>query len=95
MKPVSLDVIAQFVAKDFFADRPGSEADRHELASRIETALRAAVGEEREACAAICDHREQLWRSTEESADKPAQLRNEARSRSIEAAWLSDAIRAR
>jgi len=77
------------VAKMIAAECVGKSAE--EIAVRIEIALRV----EREECASICDHREQLWRNTEESAEKPPHLRGEARQRSIEAAWIGDAIRAR
>jgi hypothetical protein len=94
MKPAP-SVVARFVADDYFAAHdPSASADaRMALATRVETALRAAIAEEREACAALCDKRAELWQRTEATATTP--LRADARSRSVEAAFIGDAIRAR
>jgi len=96
MKP-SPARIAAFVAGDFLKAHPSLDAQalRDELAHRIETALRGAIGEEREACAVLCDARRMLWASTEEKSGNPEELRREGRARSNEAAYLADAIRAR
>ena len=96
MKP-SPATVAAFVASDFLKTHPSLDAQalRDELAHRIETALRGAIREEREACAALCDNRRILWTSTEEKRGTPEELRREGRARSNEAAYLADAIRAR
>jgi hypothetical protein len=96
MKP-SPATVAAFVAGDFFKANPSLDAHalQDELVNRIETALRGAVREEREACAVLCDARRTLWTSTEEKGSTPQELRREARARSNEAAYLADAIRAR
>src|SRR5688572_5904666 len=96
MKP-SLHALARFIADDHFAQHHAdASADaRMALVTRIETALRSVVDEERDACAALCDERQGLWQRTEDAPEKPAALRSEARARSVEAAWLADAIRVR
>jgi hypothetical protein len=93
MKP-GPSVVARFVADDFFAAfDPHASADaRMSLATRIETALHAAIAEERSECAELCDKRADLWQRTETT---PSPLRAEARPRSVEAAFIADAIRAR
>jgi hypothetical protein len=94
MPKPDLSVIARFVVSDFLASDAGaSVADRQmALAVRIETALKAAVTEEREACAALCDARKDLWQRTEQ---KGGALKADARARSVEAEYLADAIRVR
>jgi hypothetical protein len=97
MDSLSPDVVARFVADDYFTahDRGATATARLDLAARIEIALRAAVVEERRTCAALCDARHALWQGTEEKPETPPPLRSEAGCRATEAAWLADAIRAR
>jgi hypothetical protein len=91
-----IHVVASFLVADLCRAVPGLDAgSRGDLAVRIETALRAVLGEEREACAALCEARRALWQATEEKPGSPASLRAEARARANEAAVLADAIRAR
>lgn len=92
-----IETIAAFVASDFLKAHPSldSQTLRGDLALRIETALRAAIEEEREECARVCDLRTALWTSTEGKARIPEQVRRDALARSNEAAYLADAIRAR
>ncbi|HEY0788836.1 MAG TPA: hypothetical protein VGE86_09325 [Thermoanaerobaculia bacterium] len=52
----------------------------------------AAVERERQRCAAICRRRAELWRRTSERPDAPAMLRDEARARANEAAYLADLL---
>ena len=92
-----IETVAAFVASDFLRGHPGldSQTLRGELALRIETALRAAVEEERDECARVCDLRTALWTSTEGKARIPEQVRRDALARSNEATYLADAVRAR
>jgi hypothetical protein len=92
-----IETVAAFAASDFLKGHPGldSQALRGELALRIETALRAAVEEEREECARLCDAHSALWTPTKGKAALPEQVRRDALARSNEAASLADAIRAR
>ncbi len=88
--------LARLTAEEFRRSGPAlSEGATADLAHRIETALRTALLSEREACADLCRQRRELWGSTEERPGVPDPLRQEARARSNEAAWLEDAIRAR
>src|SRR5574337_186213 len=96
MEEFSPSALARLTADEFRRDVPGlSQAGIADLAHRIETILRAALIHEREACADLCRQRRELWGSAEERPGTPAPLRQEARARSNEAAWLEDAIRAR
>ena len=96
MESFSPAVLARLTVDDFRRYAPDlSKAAALNLLHRIETALRTAVRQEREACTGLCQERQALWASTEERAGTPAPLRQEARARSNEAAWLADAIRAR
>jgi hypothetical protein len=90
-----LETVASFVATDFLKGHPGLDLPslRAELALRIETALRAAVEEEREACGRLCDARAALWTSTEAKPGIPAHARRDALARGNEATYLADAIR--
>lgn|SRR5574342_393902 len=95
MQQFSPAALARLTADEFRRDGPGlTEAAAADLAHRVETALRAALIHEREACADLCRRRRELWGSAE-GPGAPAPLRQEARARSNEAAWLEDAIRAR
>jgi hypothetical protein len=88
--------LARLAVEEFRRSGPAlSEGASADLAHRIETVLRTALLHEREACAALCRRRRELWGSTEERPGAPALLRQEARARSNEAAWLEDALRAR
>lgn len=51
-----------------------------------------AVERERQRCAAICRRRAELWRRTRERPGAPAMLRDEARARANEAAYLADLL---
>ncbi|HYG69976.1 MAG TPA: hypothetical protein VD838_20040 [Anaeromyxobacteraceae bacterium] len=96
MNQLSPEALARFLSEDFRRAHPElTEAMAQDLAVRLETALRVAIRDEREACAAECERRRALWAATEEKAETPAQLRAEARARANEAALLADALRAR
>ncbi|HEY1334452.1 MAG TPA: hypothetical protein VGF31_09370, partial [Myxococcaceae bacterium] len=62
---------------------------------QIETSLRTAVRQERQACVAECERRRVLWAGTEDRSGTPSSLRTEARFRGNEAAVLADVLRAR
>ena len=96
MEGPSPDIVAKFVAEDFFSIHPSiASADaRRDLTNRIETALRAAIRDEREWCAALCETRRNLWRGTEDRSGVPDPLRREAQARANEAIYIADAIRA-
>lgn len=97
MNTLSSGALARLVAEDFRRAHPGplDAAAVQDLAVRIELAVRSAVRDERDACAAECARRQQLWTATEERSETPAALRAEARARANEAAVLADALRAR
>jgi GGDEF domain-containing protein len=96
MEQLSRAVLARLTVDEFRRCVPElSKAAAADLLHRIATALGTAVRQEREACAGLCRERQALWASTEERPGTPAPLRQEARARSNEAAWLGDAIRAR
>jgi len=96
MEQFSPAALARMTADEFRRGGPElPEAAAADLVHRIETALRAALLHEREACAALCRERRALWGSAEERPGAPAPLRQEARARSNEATWIEDAIRAR
>jgi hypothetical protein len=97
MSDLSPAALARFVADDFRrAHEPGvTEEMRRELAVRVETALRAAIRAERDACVTECTRRHDLWSSYEDRDEVPPALRAEARFRANEAAHLADALRAR
>jgi hypothetical protein len=92
-----LETVAAFVASDFLKRHPGLDSPRlrAELALRIETALRAAVEEEREQCGTLCEARAALWTATEAKPGIPEHARRDALARSNEATYLADAIRSR
>lgn len=96
MQSLSPEVLATLVAAEFVEAHPGSinDVQRDQLIQRIEITLRRAMRQEREACAALCSRRHTLWESTESRADAPEILRQEARFRANEAAYLADALRA-
>jgi hypothetical protein len=97
MNPLSPEAVSRFVAEDFRRAHPlaVTAAMAQELAVRLETALRSAIGEERDACILECTRRHELWNAYEERTGVPSQLRVEARARANEAALLADALRAR
>jgi hypothetical protein len=97
MEDLSPAVVARFAADDFRrAHAPGfTDEMGRDLAVRLETALRAAIRAERDACVAACARRQELWASYEERDQVPAALRGEARNRANEAAHLADALRVR
>ena len=95
MQTLSPEILATLVVAEFTGAHAAGIDDslRDELMQRIETALRRAMRQEREACAAVCSQRHALWESTESRADTPEILRQEARFRANEAAYLADALR--
>jgi hypothetical protein len=68
---------------------------QHDLAIRIEVAMQAMLGSERQACAELCRHRRDLWQSSEERRELPEFYRHECRGRANEAQYLADAVEAR
>ncbi|HZJ53203.1 MAG TPA: hypothetical protein VFD38_03615 [Myxococcaceae bacterium] len=96
MEELSLAAVAAMTARDVLRAHPrlGPEG-AEDLAHRLETALRAAVRQERLACVAECERRKSLWTETEERSATPPSLQTEARYRGNEAAVLADALRAR
>jgi len=96
MEHLSPSAIAAAVLADLDRDRPGelSARLRQDLVHRLETALRTAARQDRDACIEICAQRRDLWLATEDRADAPPSLRAEARHRSNEASYLLDALRA-
>lgn len=97
MNALSPEAVARFAADDFRRAHPAAITAEMalELAVRIETALRAAILEERSACVAECTRRYELWAAYGERTGVPPQLEAEARARANEAALLADALRAR
>jgi hypothetical protein len=97
MNQLSPEAVSRFVAEDFRRVHAHAVTAQMagELAVRIETALRSAIGEERAACVLECARRHELWNAYEERTGVPSQLRVEARARANEAALLADALRAR
>jgi hypothetical protein len=94
METGSPEILATLVAAEF-AQAHAEILDnrmRDELVRRIETALRGAMRKERESCVRLCMRRHALWESTESRADTPDLLRQEARCRANEAAYLADAL---
>jgi hypothetical protein len=90
--------VAAVVLAAELAERYPSAIDsamRDHFAIRIEALLTNAMAAEREACAALCARRQALWEKTENSAATAEVMRAEARFRSNEAAYLSDALRER
>lgn len=84
-------VVARFVVDDFRKSHPSLTADAAtELQHRIETAVAAAIAEERKRCADLCRARHELWlRSVDQGV---GMARAEARARSNEAHVIADAI---
>jgi hypothetical protein len=68
---------------------------RDHFVAGIETILHKAMRAEREACAALCGKRQELWEMTENNPETPEVMRTEARHRGNEAAYLADALRDR
>lgn len=95
MEHLSPEVLATVVAENF-GDAHGALIDaamREDLARRVERALREAVLAGRQAAAATCLKRHELWLAAEGRPSTPEHLRAEARARANEAAYLADAIR--
>ena len=95
MEGLSPEVLAIVVAEKF-ADLYGgviNAAMREDLACRVEHALREALIADRKVAAALCLERHALWVTTEGRPASTDLLREEARSRANEAAYLADAIR--
>jgi hypothetical protein len=97
MEELSLAVLAQMISRDFARTSRCALTEEmlRDLTHRIETGVRMAVHHEREALAAQCDARVELWIRSEQRAGAPDILRSEARARANEAAYLADAVRAR
>jgi hypothetical protein len=95
MESLSPEVLATLVAAEFAEAHRLGDAGREQLAARIETALRRAAREEREACVAVCMQRHAMWEATENRATFAEPLRGEARMRANEAVVIADALRAR
>jgi hypothetical protein len=95
MEQLSPAAIAAAVLADLDRNRPGEVRGplRQDLLHRLETALRTAVRQERDACIEVSTQRRDLWLATEDRADAPASLRAEARHRSNEASYILDALR--
>ena len=95
MQTLSPEVLATLVVADFAGTHSAEISDtlRDDLLLRMETALRRAMRQERDACAALCSQRHMLWESTESRADASEMLQQEARFRANEAAYLADALR--
>ena len=96
MEALSLPLLAQMIAADFrrASGAPLAGDLLRDLANRIETGLRTALHHQREAFAAQCQARVELWARTGERAGLPDPARTEARARANEAAYLLDAVRA-
>ncbi len=96
MEPLSLPLLAQMIAADFrrASAAPLGDEMQRDLANRIETGLRTALQHQRDAFAAQCQARVELWTRTGERAGLPDAAGTEARARANEAAYLLDAVRA-
>jgi hypothetical protein len=70
-------------------------AMQHDLAIRIEVAMHAMLGSERQACAELCRRRRDLWQASEARRELPEFYRHECRGRANEAQYLADAVEAR
>jgi hypothetical protein len=65
---------------------------RRDLIRAIDKAVRTAIALQRDACVSLCQRRHQLWEATADKPATPEGLREEARTRANEAAYLADAI---
>ncbi|BDG04209.1 hypothetical protein [Anaeromyxobacter oryzae] len=95
MDELSVPLLSRMISTDFArtSGRALSDETLTLLALRIETGIRTALNQQRDAFVARCDARCELWTRTEQRADAPGNLRAEARARANEAAYLRDALR--
>jgi hypothetical protein len=87
--------IARNIVDELFAagDAARTSDARMNLFVRIESAIRAAIDDERAECAGVCDRRQQFWERC--AASMAPAAAEEVRARAAEAGWLADAVRAR
>lgn len=97
MEQLNAAALARIVAEQYArAFSPAiTPSGQHDLAIRIEVALQATLGSERQACAELCRRRHDLWQSSEGRRESSELYRHECRGRANEAQYLADAIEAR
>ncbi len=94
MEKLHPEVLARAAVEQAAAGNAGAytSAMRRDLIRAIDRALRTAIQLERDACVTVCQERHRLWDATAEKASTTDRLREEARMRANEAAYLADAL---